>query len=200
MNDAPSFAFPVAIPFAFTAIFLAAFVWPTWRVWRSTGVNPIVLPSSDDAYGYVAKGFKLCLILLLVYTVVQAFILQVRKIGEVQTISAPLFGWPLLVFATVWMMVAQWHMGASWRVGIDTQIETQLITRGVFSVSRNPIFLGMRMSLFALVMLQANAFTLCLALLGEVLMQVQVRLEESHLLGLHGHVYGEYQNKVRRWL
>jgi protein-S-isoprenylcysteine O-methyltransferase Ste14 len=35
---------------------------------------------------------------------------------------------------------------------------------------------------------------------GELLMQIQVRLEEAHLAALHGDDYSAYYSRVRRWL
>ena len=40
------------------------------------------------------------------------------------------------------------QMGKSWRIGIDTENKTDLVEKGLFTVSRNPIFFGMRMALF----------------------------------------------------
>ena len=39
----------------FVAFFTLAFVWRSLLVYRRTGINPLVLPSSADAYGYVAR-------------------------------------------------------------------------------------------------------------------------------------------------
>jgi protein-S-isoprenylcysteine O-methyltransferase Ste14 len=36
--------------------------------------------------------------------------------------------------------------------------------------------------------------------LGVVLIQIQVRLEEEHLKALHGGKYEEYRCRVRRWV
>jgi len=74
------------------------------------------------------------------------------------------------------------------------------VTQGLFALSRNPIFLSLRITLLGLFFYSPNALTLALASVGEVLMQLQVRLEEQHLLGQHGEVYVTYCQKVRRWI
>jgi protein-S-isoprenylcysteine O-methyltransferase Ste14 len=91
-------------------------------------------------------------------------------------------------------------MGLSWRIGIDTAHATELVQHGLFGVSRNPIFLAMRLSLLGLLLVYPAAATLALLVAGEILIQVQVRLEEQHLLGLHGDAYRAYCARVRRWL
>jgi protein-S-isoprenylcysteine O-methyltransferase Ste14 len=49
-------------------------------------------------------------------------------------------GLTLLFISLVWTVIAQGHMKNSWRIGIDTDTKTELVTSGLFSVSRNPIF------------------------------------------------------------
>ncbi len=91
-------------------------------------------------------------------------------------------------------------MGQSWRIGIDNEVRTPLVTSGLFAWSRNPIFLAMRVCLAALVLLQPNVITLALLLMGDLVMQFQVRLEEAFLREQHGAAYTDYCARVRRWL
>jgi protein-S-isoprenylcysteine O-methyltransferase Ste14 len=91
-------------------------------------------------------------------------------------------------------------MRESWRIGIDEEVKTELVRRGVFRLSRNPIFLGMRIMLIGFFLALPNAVTLAMLLVGDALMQIQVRLEEEHLARMHGENYREYQRKTRRWL
>ncbi len=96
-------------------------------------------------------------------------------------------------------MVAQAHMRESWRIGIDTETKTPLITTGVFRWSRNPIFLGMLLSLLGLFLVTPNVATTFFLIMGYVLIQVQVRLEEEFLAKAHGPEYAEYRKRVRRF-
>ncbi len=89
-------------------------------------------------------------------------------------------------------------MRNSWRIGIDTETETELITSGLFQYSRNPIFFGMIISLLGLFLTTPNALTCLFLILGYVLIQIQIRLEEEFLTHQHGQKYLEYKQKVRR--
>src|SRR4051794_24459302 len=60
----------------------------------------------------------------------------------------------LLFGGTALMVVAQLHLGASWRIGIEEGARPGLVTDGLYRVSRNPIFLGMFLTLAGLVVLQ----------------------------------------------
>jgi protein-S-isoprenylcysteine O-methyltransferase Ste14 len=74
------------------------------------------------------------------------------------------------------------------------------VRKGVFGLSRNPIFLGMMLTLLGLFLVIPNAVTLLILGLGVVLIQIQVRLEEEFLSRTHDRNYEEYRRDVRRWL
>ncbi len=168
------------------------------------GVNPIVLPTSDDAYGYVAKGFKVEMIALFIFCFLNCFLPSTQnyfgKLRLPYSETLAVIGWALMAAALCVTLKAQSDMKTAWRIGIDTQVKTDLMTGGLFAYSRNPIFLSMRGALLGLFLIAPSAITLLFACLGEVFMQIQVRLEEVHLLGLHGESYTQYQQRTRRWL
>ena len=188
----------------FGLYFFFGFVWRSILVFRQTGINPIVLPATDDAYGYVGRAFKLTLMactgVVLVVTFVEPADVWLGSYPAFQAPTLRLTGWGLLLLALGWLLVAQAQMGVAWRVGIDARQPTPLVQHGLFSRSRNPIFLSMRVALLGLVLVAPSAATLVLLVAGELLMQVQVRLEEQHLSGLHGERYAAYCHRVRRWL
>jgi protein-S-isoprenylcysteine O-methyltransferase Ste14 len=95
-------------------------------------------------------------------------------------------------------VIAQVHIKNSWRIGIDTNTKTDLITTGLFSISRNPIFFGVIVTLFGLFLVTPNALTLLFLILGYIIIQIQIRLEEEFLTKEHGEKYLEYKRKVRR--
>ncbi|QYG93432.1 isoprenylcysteine carboxylmethyltransferase family protein [Iamia sp. SCSIO 61187] len=102
-------------------------------------------------------------------------------------------GAALAVVAGVLTVVAQVQMGASWRIGVEAGERTDLVTDGLFTVVRNPIFTGMLAFAGAVALLVPTLPTLAGAALAAVTIHVQVRLvEEPHLVGVHGAAY-------RRW-
>lgn len=186
----------------YLVFFIAAMVVPTLRVHRKTGINPLVLPSNDSVDGFVSLWFKLLVGGLGLYLLVLA-LGWTSPVGPIALGGEKLrqgIGWTLLVLSLFWVVLAQMHMGASWRIGIDTERKTDLVAAGLFRFSRNPIFLGMMVQLFGLFLLQSDAVTLLVLLCGYVLISVQIRLEEAHLMQQHGEAYRTYAAKVRRWL
>ena len=121
-------------------------------------------------------------------------------ISQIDFLALKYLGLGLLIFSLVWTIIAQGHLKDSWRIGIDTETKTDLIKTGLFKHSRNPIFLGMIISLIGLFLTTPNALTLVFLILGFVLIQIQIRLEEEFLTRQHGHHYLAYMQKVRRFI
>src|SRR5215208_3284527 len=192
------------IPLYLFAYFCAAFFWRSFKVWKKTGVNPVVFKGSDDAHDFIGRIFKLLFSLIVVVVLVYSFwpgvYLYLMPIDWLERSWLRWTGVMLLLLSLVWTVVAQAQMGESWRIGIDQKHRTNLVQSGVFSRSRNPIFLGMMLTLFGLFLVIPNALTLLTLALGVVLIQIQVRLEEEFLTRTHGDEYAQYRIRVRRWI
>jgi protein-S-isoprenylcysteine O-methyltransferase Ste14 len=187
----------------FLVFFAAAFVLPTWRVWRRDGTNALVLPRDDSAFGVIGVWFKILIGSILVLCASVAIGVSPNAMGAVEWANHSwlnLLGAILLVVTLVWVVIAQANMGQSWRIGIDQKVASKLVTSGLFARSRNPIFLGMRINMLGLFFILPNAATLAILLASEILMGVQVRLEEAHLRETIGQPYLDYCARVPRWL
>ena len=194
----------IILPLYLLAFFLVAFVWRSYLVWQRSGINPYAVGKSGNALDFLEGVYSLLLGLLAVVTLVFAFAPAVYQYATpivwLEHTGVKIVGLVLLGASLAWIAVAQMQMGASWRIGIDTKNQTELVNRGLFTVSRNPIFCGMRLALLGFFLTMPNAVTLLVMGLGDVLMQIQVRLEEEFLRGVHGETYKEYCRAVRRWI
>jgi protein-S-isoprenylcysteine O-methyltransferase Ste14 len=192
------------LPAYFLAFIGLAFFWRSYRVWRTTGLNPIKLGRSESAHDYIGACFGALLIgsasmvaLFVFAPTGYAYLLPVFWL------SGPALAWAgvtLLTIGLIWIIAAQAGMGRSWRIGVDADSHTELVRRGLFAVSRNPIYLGMRVVLLGQLLALPNALSVAILLLGEVLVQIQARLEEEHLLKLHGSTYEAYRARTHRWI
>ncbi len=190
------------LPVYFILYFGIAFVLKSVTVAARIGKNPLVLARDDSAYGLIGRYFKLTLIAMFVYVIAYAFFPGWHDdFLPVTPLDKPIIryiGLAFLIISLVWTIIAQGHMKNSWRIGIDTETKTDLVTGGLFSISRNPIFLGMILSLAGLFLTTPNALTLLFLILGYVLIQIQIRLEEEFLTKEHGRKYLDYKQKVKR--
>jgi protein-S-isoprenylcysteine O-methyltransferase Ste14 len=192
----------IALPIYFIIYFGVAFVLKTVVVAKRIGKNPLVLPKDDSAYGLIGFYFKLTLIAMFVYVVAYALFPtwhdNFLPIIQLDNSMINYVGLGLLFISLVWTVIAQGNMKNSWRIGIDTDTKTELVTSGLFAISRNPIFFGMILSLVGLFLTTPNALTALFLILGYVLIQIQIRLEEEFLIKEHGQTYIDYKQKVRR--
>lgn len=186
----------------FPAYMLVAFVWPSVRTYKNTGVNPFVFGNSDSATDYVGRLFKVN-IALIPLTLIFLWIGNVayEKLLPVKYLNTPAIQVLGLIFCIVslgWTVIAQWQMGNSWRIGLDEENRTKLVMHGLFRFSRNPIFLGMLFTLAGFLLILPNAITLLAFCLGYVLIQVQIRIEEEFLLRQYGNLYLQYKSSTKR--
>ncbi len=194
----------IGLPVYFAAFFGVAFVWRSYVVWKETGVNPYVLGRSDSAYDFLGFAYRLSLamnfVAIFLYSFVPPLYGYIAPIRWLEILPLQVFGLILLFATLIWIAIAQKQMGGSWRVGIDIEVKTDLVYKGLFTISRNPIFFGMRIAVVGFFLAIPNALTFCSMILSDMLMQIQVRLEEKHLKKLHGGKYLDYKKKVRRWI
>lgn len=198
MADSMRWFLPIFFPLSAVSIFFGR----SLLVWKRTGINPIVLKSTDDARGYVGKLFGLAE-LAVVTSVLLLAIGYETPLGVIDVIRHPhihAIGALLLVVSTIWAVIAQRDMGDAWRIGIDEGRATDLVTSGLFRLSRNPIFLAMHIALFGIFLALPSILTLVAFVVGHIAINVQVYLEEGHLEALHGEAYRRYRGRVRRWL
>lgn len=192
----------IVLPIYFIIYFGVAFVFKSVVVAKRIGKNPLVLPKDNSAYGLIGLYFKLTLIAMFIYVLAYAFFPtwhdNFLPIVQFNNQTVKYIGLTLLFISLVWTVIAQGHMKNSWRIGIDTDTKTELVTSGLFSVSRNPIFFGMILSLVGLFFTTPNTLSLIFLILGYVLIQIQIRLEEEFLTKEHGQAYIGYKQKVRR--
>lgn len=84
---------------------------------------------------------------------------------------------------------------------VAPQRTSRLVTTGVYRLSRNPMYLGTLLALFAVAVWLANPVSLAIALSYAAYMdRFQIAPEERVLRGRFGSAYEDYVNGVRRWL
>jgi protein-S-isoprenylcysteine O-methyltransferase Ste14 len=114
---------------------------------------------------------------------------------------AQALGFVLCAVGIAGTFASQMAMGASWRIGVDPGERTELVTEGLFSLSRNPIYLFMFSAWIGFALLVPSwlgAASIVLLLVG---LELQVRLvEEPHLLRSYGQPYLAYASRVGRFV
>ncbi len=189
---------PPLLPLALAALALLLFALGNRRARALAGRQTYVFGSSDSLIDFLGKTHRVavgCTMLVLA--------------AEAALPGEPLHwaAWPLLSWAGIAVMIAgaallawaQHAMGASWRIGIPAEA-TGLVLRGPFRLSRNPTFLGLMLLLGGSALASPGPLQLAGAVAAFVSMSAQIRLEEAHLLSIHGDAYTVFAARVRRWV
>lgn len=190
---------------AYLILYIAfSFVLPTYRTWKQTGINPITFGKEPTVHNYIGGVMKLLIILLFAAVLMFTFRPQVYQyVIPITYLQHPVLVWSglaLIHLSLVWIVIAQFQMSTSWRIGIDEQNSTRLVTNGIFKISRNPIFLGMIISVLGIFLIIPNAVTFFLTLTTYFIIQIQIRLEEAYLQEAHGDAYLQYKKRTKRLL
>ncbi len=172
--------------------------------WKS-GKNAFQLSFDDTLHGYNSRLFILLVlitpIILLIYILFPELYLFTNPYERLEShYSIKMLGILLSVISLAWTLIAQLQMKDSWRIGINTAERTELKTKGIFSISRNPIFLGIIIANIGVFLMLPNSITFAQIFLSHYAIQTQIYLEEEYLEKTHLTSYLKYKRKVRRWI
>jgi len=190
----------LALPLLLVAFVAVLMVWPVLRLRRETGVWAITLHrEAEPGQRQVALAFLAiqlaAVALVAVYAARGPDALRVWPVAPAVTWLGLLLAFGGLVIVAL----AQREMGASFRIGIDEE-KTRLVEQGLFGVVRNPIFSGLGVLLAGVVLAIPSVWTGLLWLAAAITIGRQTRLEERHLLALHGDEYRAYAARVGRFI
>jgi len=190
----------VALPLLMAVFAGVLLVWPVVRLRRATGVWAVTLHRNttrgNRAMGLLFLGFVLGLGAL----VVRFALVGPQALGVWPApASFTLAGLLLCAAGVVVIAIAQRQMGESFRIGID-DAKTALVSGGLFARVRNPIYSGLLMLLLGIALVIPCAASLALAAGAAAAIAFHTRLEERHLLSLHGDAYRAYAAGVGRFV
>lgn len=97
-------------------------------------------------------------------------------------------------------IIAVWTMRDSWRAGVPDTDKTELVTNGIFSISRNPAFLGFDLVYIGILLMFFNWVLFAVSVFAAVMFHLQiVNVEEDFLLEAFGEDYSDYKKTVNRY-
>ncbi|WP_289053534.1 methyltransferase family protein [Carboxylicivirga marina] len=168
-------------------------------------IDPEVVKTGDTVMYYLQVFrnfiFFLVLICILIFSIFPGLYFILAPVNYLEIEVTQYFGMLLMVISMIITRKAQIQLKTSWRIGIDrSNTKTELITDGLYSISRNPIALSMLSTVLGLFLVLPNALSFAILFLVYLIFSVRIRMEEEHLLKQHGQHYKEYQQKTRRWL
>ena len=156
-----------------------------------------------DQLGKGKEGFLKCIEVTLKITTYLLPILQIISIlfySEGTHWLLQIMGVVIESFGVIIFVISVTEMKDNWRAGVQREDKTNLVTSGIYSISRNPAFLGFDLMYIGILLAFFNWF-LCFATVFAVcLFHLQiVKVEEDFLLETFGQEYLEYKRKVCRY-
>lgn len=194
---------PTWIPLLIIGIAAASTVWRLAE-FRARGLNAFIVQGGNDLRALLEKLFGIFLSTIAAFVVALAYRRSIgSELGAISALEQPVLGWcgtTLGIGGAVLVATAQFEMGASWRIGVPGKATNPLVTRGLYRLSRNPIYLGMLIALAGIFLVAPNAVTLALLVGSWIIMSAQIRVEEEFLGRVHGLAFDAYRAATRRWL
>lgn len=193
----------IYLPVFFVVFIVWVFIVPSINVYKQTGINPFRFATKHNpTHDYVGNIMKV-FILLLLFTigVYSTSATAYQYLAPFSYLVLPALKTVGLVFGHISLLgikSAQKQMRLSWRIGIDYENSTKLVTSGLFSVSRNPIYLFLLLGLIGMFLILPNAVTFAIFFAAFLVLHITMRLEEDFLQKQHGEAYINYKKKVRR--
>lgn len=110
-------------------------------------------------------------------------------------------GMVVLFLGVVVFVLSVHQMKDNWRAGVSKLDKTSLVTSGIYSVSRNPAFLGFDLMYIGILLAFYNFDLLLITIICIILFHLQiVKVEEEYLKKTFGDEYRRYCKKVNRYL
>lgn len=171
---------------------------------RRAGRSPVIRGKPGSLHRRVHDTFSVFRALILIVCVarvpwpgVDVVLLPITPLWTPLVILA---GNALMAISFALIVTIHSSMGTDWQSGIEPGGPQRLITDRWFRFSRNPTFLFIQAAQLGLFLSLPSAFTLICLVVGVAAIQIQVRLEERHLLERWGNAYREYQRRAPRWV
>jgi protein-S-isoprenylcysteine O-methyltransferase Ste14 len=191
---------------ASVALFVLIILVKTLYLRLKRNINPIAIGGGKKGLLLAVEVFAFIgLLAWMVEILLYAFHSEFRIFPwplDIQLIDsqiAKIIGVVLISLGCVLFTMAYVSFGDSWRVGFDVKRPGALVTTGVFSFSRNPIYLSLDLWFIGVFLINGTLIFLILATLALVVQHWQILQEEAYLTNLYGQPYRDYCVRARRY-
>lgn len=157
-----------------------------------------------DQIGKEKVGFvKLVEITMKVFTYLVPAVEIVSIILNTSFFAVPvrIVGVLVAVVGVAVFIISVLTMRDSWRAGVSKTDKTELVTKGIYKISRNPAFLGFDLMYLGILLMFFNLVLFEVSLFAMLMFYLQiVNVEEEFLLEAFGDEYLRYKKKVCRYI
>jgi protein-S-isoprenylcysteine O-methyltransferase Ste14 len=151
-----------------------------------TTINPFLFYSGKTA------GYTTWIIYLLLISGID--VIEVHVLGY-NAYSSYAFGIAGLLFATLSLI----NLGNSTRLGLPSS-DTVLKTKGIYKISRNPMYVGFNLLTISSVIYTLNLLIIVIGIYSIIIYHLIILGEERFLKNKFGAEYIKYLEKTRRYI
>jgi protein-S-isoprenylcysteine O-methyltransferase Ste14 len=173
----------------------------------AAGTNPLVIGSGKKGFGRILEaGFMAGLLIWSLEVVTHSLRIDLHVFPDFlyaalfEIVFLKLIGVILIIAGILVFVASLVSFGESWRIGIDTKKPDALVTSGIFSLTRNPIFLFLDMYVIGTWLIYPNLFFGIAAIITIGGIHWQILQEEAFLSRQYGEEYQDYIKAVRRYI
>lgn len=188
-------------------VFLSVFLGRTLVLRFTRNISPFVLGSGKRGFNRAIElAFFVGLAIWITEVALYAFRSDFRVFRSpldatlITSVPAKLVGVLLLSASLAIFIWALASFGDSWRVGIDQRKPGELVTKGAFAFSRNPIFMFLDLYFVGTFLVNGTVIFLLFAIIAAAGVHYQIRNEEIFLTSHYGQAYLDYCARTGRYL
>jgi len=135
----------------------------------------------------------------MVWTMLALNLLHIPTIHGIQIAALEIPSLILLAVGLGWALLGLGHLGKSTRFGLPVE-STKFKTKGIYRLSRNPIYLGLFCITLSAILNNVNVITIILGMYSTIVYHFIILGEERFLEQRFGEEYKMYKSRVRRYL
>jgi len=109
-------------------------------------------------------------------------------------------GLALMFAGVIFFIAAMQTMRDNWRAGFSATQNTNLVTQGIYRISRNPAFVGFDLLYIGCALAYPNIVNVLAAVAAVLLFHIQILGEERYCASTFGSEYATYRKQTRRYL
>lgn len=137
---------------------------------------------------------------LISYLIIVVQLLSIYFYNLKDTTLLQIAGIIITAFGVSIFVVSIIQMKDNWRAGASKKDQTNLVTEGIYSISRNPAFLGFDLMYIGILMAFFNWYLFIVTFIAISLFHLQiVNVEEDFLIERFNNEYLSYRCKVNRY-
>ena len=104
-----------------------------------------------------------------------------------------------ILTAIMFYVLGLHFLNDSWRIGVDTDNPGQLVTSGIYSLSRNPIMVCLFLFVTGICLIYSSIILILTVIITSFSIHYQVSKEEDFLLDCYGKSYEDYKKTAGRY-